>query len=194
MLSLAMQCWSSVGANRCVMTTLMTALVVVVVVVTPFHNHCRRGCCVMLPLKLLSILLRNRVPHTADGCHHHRTSAAERRHHSHCKLCRYVSSVTTRPRIGRITGVQRCFGTALTLLGYSRREIIGKNISILVPQPMCAAHDSYLAAYCSTGVEVRSVHMQMRLLLCWHVLTDCCRLTSPCVCASRVCEGSASST
>ncbi len=43
---------------------------------------------------------------------------------------------------------------ALQLLGYSKRELVGKNISILVPQPMSAAHDSYIAAYCATGTEV----------------------------------------
>jgi hypothetical protein len=31
---------------------------------------------------------------------------------------------------------------------------MGKNVSILVPQPMAAAHDGYLAAYAASGVEV----------------------------------------
>jgi hypothetical protein len=43
----------------------------------------------------------------------------------------------------------------MRMFGYSKREIVGLNISTIVPQPLCAAHDSYLRNYVATGTEVR---------------------------------------
>lgn len=41
--------------------------------------------------------------------------------------------------------------SALTLFGYERSELIGKNVSVLMPQPDKARHDQYIASYRDTG-------------------------------------------
>ncbi len=49
-------------------------------------------------------------------------------------------------------GVMRSFSaTAEKLFGYSASEAIGKNVSMLMPQPYSGHHDSYLARYMATG-------------------------------------------
>ncbi len=41
------------------------------------------------------------------------------------------------------------------MFGYGKRQIVGMNISTIMPPPMSLAHDSYLKAFISTGHEVR---------------------------------------
>lgn len=49
-------------------------------------------------------------------------------------------------------GVMQSFSaTAEKLFGYSASEAVGKNVSILMPQPYRGHHDSYLARYMATG-------------------------------------------
>lgn len=49
-------------------------------------------------------------------------------------------------------GVMRSFSsTAERLFGYTAEEIIGQNVSILMPSPYRELHDSYLDRYCATG-------------------------------------------
>lgn len=43
----------------------------------------------------------------------------------------------------------------MRMFGYAKREIVGRNISVVVPEPMCSAHDSYLRNYVTSGTEVR---------------------------------------
>jgi PAS domain S-box-containing protein len=42
-------------------------------------------------------------------------------------------------------------GAAEKIFGYKAREVIGQNISVLMPSPHCESHDSYLADYSHTG-------------------------------------------
>jgi PAS domain S-box-containing protein len=37
------------------------------------------------------------------------------------------------------------------MLGYSTSEVAGKNVSVIMPEPYCSAHDRYISAYLETG-------------------------------------------
>ena len=47
------------------------------------------------------------------------------------------------------------FDAALRMFGYTRRDMIGRNINVLVPEPMSTVHQQYMLRYISTGREVR---------------------------------------
>ncbi|HQQ70488.1 MAG TPA: PAS domain S-box protein, partial [Alicycliphilus sp.] len=47
--------------------------------------------------------------------------------------------------------VQSFNGAAERMLGYRAEEVIGRNVSMLMPQPHRSAHDGYLAAHLSSG-------------------------------------------
>lgn len=56
---------------------------------------------------------------------------------------------------------------ALTLFGFSRAELVGKNVSVLMPQPDKARHDGYIQNYHDTGKKHiigigREVHGQRK--------------------------------
>jgi PAS domain S-box-containing protein len=44
---------------------------------------------------------------------------------------------------------------ALTMFGYNKRDLVGANISTIVPPPMSGMHDTYLRNFVETGVSVR---------------------------------------
>ena len=49
-------------------------------------------------------------------------------------------------------GIMQLFSTAAErMFGYSEREAIGQNVSVLMPEPDRSRHDSYLARYRATG-------------------------------------------
>ncbi len=52
--------------------------------------------------------------------------------------------------------IESANSVALTMFGFAKRDLVGKNINVIVPQPMAAAHDEYLMRFVSTGKSVRS--------------------------------------
>lgn len=42
---------------------------------------------------------------------------------------------------------------AVRLFGYAAHEMIGHNVSMLMPQPFCGLHDQYVQSYLQTGVK-----------------------------------------
>jgi PAS domain S-box-containing protein len=59
-----------------------------------------------------------------------------------------VDAIITIDREGLIEGVNPAVGR---LFGYTPSELIGRNVSVLMPSPDRERHDSYLAAYEQTG-------------------------------------------
>ena len=46
---------------------------------------------------------------------------------------------------------------ALNMFGYNKRDLVGKNVSVIVPQPMSSVHDKYLQAFVESGHSVSGV-------------------------------------
>ncbi len=44
--------------------------------------------------------------------------------------------------------------TVLSMYGYAKTEIVGKNISVLVPEPMATVHQQFMVNFVETGREV----------------------------------------
>lgn len=84
---------------------------------------------------------------------------------------------------------------AYSIFGYTRGELDGKNVSILMPQPFSSKHDGFLHNYLATGQakilnsmrdvvalkQVRHQHVSCRLDL-QRTILDCARAdrTQPC--------------
>ncbi len=49
--------------------------------------------------------------------------------------------------------VQRINGSTVRMFGFSEAELIGQNVSILMPEPYRSQHDSYLQRYLATGLK-----------------------------------------
>ncbi|MDX8412841.1 MAG: response regulator [Mariprofundales bacterium] len=51
------------------------------------------------------------------------------------------------------TGIIRdCNPATQTLFGYGHDELVGNNVSLLMPEPYCSEHDSYIARFLTTNV------------------------------------------
>ncbi len=48
----------------------------------------------------------------------------------------------------------RAMLAALKMFGYTRRDMIGKNINVVVPEPLATVHRKFMLKYIETGTEV----------------------------------------
>lgn len=60
-----------------------------------------------------------------------------------------IDGIITIDAEGKITAFNKAAGT---IFGYDKREIIGKNINLLMPEPYHSAHFNYLRSYQATGI------------------------------------------
>jgi len=60
-----------------------------------------------------------------------------------------VDAIITIDESGKVFS---CNPASERLLGYSKKELIGKNISVIMPEPYSSSHDSYLEKYRRTGI------------------------------------------
>jgi PAS domain S-box-containing protein len=66
------------------------------------------------------------------------------------------------------------------MFGYGRGELEGKNVSVLMPQPFSARHDSYLNNYLTTGVS--KVLNTTRSVVALTKVGQSCKCSVPLVC------------
>jgi len=79
-----------------------------------------------------------------------------------------LDSVLQAAQLGIVTidcaGIVKSFSRAAeAMLGYRADDILGKNVSILMPEPHSAKHDGYIAAYLRTG-EKKAIGKGMEVL------------------------------
>lgn len=106
---------------------------------------------ILLSGMLLIVLLFREIKATNESLQ--AANAAETRTQS---VAERLSAVLNSSVVGIITiddrGTITSFNpSAEKLLGYTARDVVSRNISMLVPEPHHAAHDSYLARYLETG-------------------------------------------
>jgi hypothetical protein len=66
-----------------------------------------------------------------------------------------VGIITVSQSMANLGMIESANGVVLTMFGYSKREMLSKNVSMIVPQPMGAMHDKYLQQFMETGRSVR---------------------------------------
>lgn len=78
----------------------------------------------------------------------HSSDAAEQAARLRAVLNAAVDAIVTIDDGGKIESVN---DAAVRMFGYESAELLGKNVSILMPQPFADEHDSYLRAYLTSG-------------------------------------------
>ncbi len=66
-----------------------------------------------------------------------------------------VAVIMVSQALSSIGTIESANTSALNLFGYTKRDMCGKNINIIVPFPLAGAHDGYLMTFVSTGRSVR---------------------------------------
>jgi hypothetical protein len=67
-----------------------------------------------------------------------------------------MAVITVSQAINTLGIIESANAVALSMFGYNKRDMVGKNISMIVPPPMNARHDAYLKAYLDSGRSVVS--------------------------------------
>ena len=66
-----------------------------------------------------------------------------------------MAVITVTQSLANIGAIESANSVAQTMFGYNKRDMIGKNISIIIPFPMAGMHDAYIMRFISTGRSVR---------------------------------------
>lgn len=64
-----------------------------------------------------------------------------------------VAIITASAQVGRLGVVTSCNANALRMFGYSRRELLGRTLSTLMPEPIASIHGRMMNMYLTSGVE-----------------------------------------
>jgi hypothetical protein len=75
-----------------------------------------------------------------------------------------MAVITVTQSLSNIGAIESANNIALSMFGYNKRDMIGKNIAIIIPFPMNTIHDDYIMRFISTGRSVRGVFVSA--LLC----------------------------
>ena len=61
-----------------------------------------------------------------------------------------VTASSESSNLGEILSIS---AVAIRAFGYTRRELVGKNLATILPEPLSLSHQLYLEKYVQTGVE-----------------------------------------
>ncbi len=67
-----------------------------------------------------------------------------------------MAVITVSQSLNTLGVIEGANSVALSMFGYNKRDMLGKNISLIVPPPMNARHDEYLKAFLDSGRSVVS--------------------------------------
>jgi PAS domain S-box-containing protein len=67
-----------------------------------------------------------------------------------------MAVITVSQSLNTLGIIESANAVALSMFGYNKRDMVGKNISLIVPPPMNARHDAYLKAFLDSGRSVVS--------------------------------------
>jgi hypothetical protein len=100
-----------------------------------------------------------------------------------------LAIITVAQSLTNLGVIESANSLALTMFGFSKRDMLGKNISIIVPFPMNAVHDEYLAAFVASGHSVRCGSIRGSVLSQWlcNVIAGAAFLSAHCPCVSTSC-------
>jgi PAS domain S-box-containing protein len=67
-----------------------------------------------------------------------------------------MAVITVSQSLNTLGIIEGANSNALSMFGYNKRDMVGKNVSLIVPPPMNARHDLYLKAFLDSGRSVVS--------------------------------------
>ena len=84
--------------------------------------------------------------------------------------------ITVTQSLSNLGAIENANLVALTMFGYTKRDLIGKNINSIVPFPMANVHNEYILRFVSTGTSVRIPVMGCCCCCCCFGVTGICRI------------------
>jgi PAS domain S-box-containing protein len=103
---------------------------------------------ITLPNRALSVIVVWSVAWVGIASHRTRTAALVSEERLRAVFDTAVDAIVLIDSRGIITA---CNGATERLFGWTHRELVGRNVSVLMPSPDREAHDDYIERYLSTG-------------------------------------------